>query len=724
MSLRATLARLASRRTPRYAPLCLCATPALLTVLAGCTLNAGLDQGPCYEGRERVNGSCQDLETNSRQPQALPSHVDPWTSGSLNPLECQLRLQSPTLQFGQVSLQREAQAVLVITNHGHRPCALAAALMSVDSAPAFVLADAFTAGVTVQPQQSVPIGLSFRPQQIGAATGRVLFHGEGGAVGWADVRGEGVAPSSALHIEPSRVDYGHRRYDCTVPSPRPIYITNPSDRDTVVRWSSGSGPFSAHGADVQHLIPAGRTATVTVDFFPRLPGQSLGQLRVEHDAAPARTVFLSGRGNDQGDNREVFPASADLYLNGRPVLDSVRVFVDGVELAARARQRTMWSLDAAARHLRLFVDLRPEQMIEVSYVQHCAPRSCGDGVVNAGEFCDDGNADDRDDCLSSCEFATCGDGVIRAGVETCDDGNTLGGDGCNWACQVELCGNGTLEPPEQCDEGAANSDTRPDACRTNCRYASCRDGVLDDGEFCDDGNADINDACVYCRWAECGDGVLHRGVEECDDGNLVNTDACKNDCSLPAFEVGLEITPPQPLPPDSTILTSSVVSMPFDFSFLGAPVTEISLAQPGLVLFGEAFGLSANNAPVGTSTAPNGYIALWWDDLQTTDPAAGPDAKVRYALLGQSPHRVLVLRFEELRFDGAALTMEMQLFEGSSAIAVHYSPLNIDPRAYPGASATVGWESADGLRGMSALACSPSCTLADWPSDQVIHYTP
>lgn len=715
---------MASRLAPRYAPLCLVAAPALLTLVSGCTLNASLDQGPCYEGRVRVNGSCQDQQSSRDQAQALPRQVDPWSGGPLNPLECQLRLQTSAVHFGHVGLQDEAQAVLVITNHGHRACALAAALMSVDSAPAFVLANAFTGGVTVQPQQSVPIGLSFRPQHTGSYSGRVLFHGEGGAVGWADVRGEGVTPSSALRIEPSRIDYGPRRYDCTVPSPRPVYITNPSNHDTIVRWTSGSGPYRAEGADTEHLIPAGRTATVTVDFFPRLPGQSLGQLRVEHGAAPARTVFLSGRGSDNGDNREVFPAGPDLYLKAQPVLDSVRVFVDGDELAPRARQRTMWSLDSTARHLRLFVDLRPEQVVEVTYVQHCAPRSCGDGIVNAGEFCDDGNTDDRDDCLSSCEFATCGDGFIRAGVETCDDGNTLGGDGCNWACQIELCGNGTLEPPEQCDEGAANSDTRPDACRTNCRYATCRDGVLDDGEFCDDGNADPNDACVYCRWAECGDGVLHRGVEECDDGNLVNSDACKNDCSLPSFDVGLEITPPQPLPPDSTILTSSVVSMPFSFSFLGEPVTEISLAQPGLVLFGETSGLTANNAPVGTSTAPNGYIALWWDDLQTTDPAAGPDAKVRYALLGQAPYRLLVLRFEELRFDGAALTMEMQLFESSSAIAVYYSPLTFDPRAYPGASATVGWESADGLRGTSALGCSPSCTLMDWPSDQVIHYTP
>jgi formylglycine-generating enzyme required for sulfatase activity len=50
------------------------------------------------------------------------------------------------------------------------------------------------------------------------------------------------------------------------------------------------------------------------------------------------------------------------------------------------------------------------------------------------------------------------------------------------------CGNGVLETGEQCDQGAANSDTAPDACRTSCRTAYCGDSVIDDGEVCDSAN--------------------------------------------------------------------------------------------------------------------------------------------------------------------------------------------------------------------------------------------
>jgi cysteine-rich repeat protein len=60
--------------------------------------------------------------------------------------------------------------------------------------------------------------------------------------------------------------------------------------------------------------------------------------------------------------------------------------------------------------------------------------ACGDGHVDPGEECDDGNPSDGDGCTSRCRFARCGDGHLRAGVEECDDGNTRDGDGCSSSC--------------------------------------------------------------------------------------------------------------------------------------------------------------------------------------------------------------------------------------------------------------------------------------------------
>ena len=69
--------------------------------------------------------------------------------------------------------------------------------------------------------------------------------------------------------------------------------------------------------------------------------------------------------------------------------------------------------------------------------EHGATFVCGDGVVQSGEACDDGNDVDSDACPSTCAEAVCGDGFVWAGVETCDDGGTTSGDGCSASCELE-----------------------------------------------------------------------------------------------------------------------------------------------------------------------------------------------------------------------------------------------------------------------------------------------
>ena len=60
---------------------------------------------------------------------------------------------------------------------------------------------------------------------------------------------------------------------------------------------------------------------------------------------------------------------------------------------------------------------------------------CGDGEVQGDEECDDGNDNDLDACLSSCERAGCGDGILHEDFgEECDDGNAVEDDGCNSQC--------------------------------------------------------------------------------------------------------------------------------------------------------------------------------------------------------------------------------------------------------------------------------------------------
>lgn len=90
--------------------------------------------------------------------------------------------------------------------------------------------------------------------------------------------------------------------------------------------------------------------------------------------------------------------------------------------------------------------MRPALLI--AFLAACASTepapTCGDGVVDAPfEACDDGddNAMSPGACRPDCSLATCGDGVADPD-EACDDGNLWGGDGCSPDCLIE---SGTLE---------------------------------------------------------------------------------------------------------------------------------------------------------------------------------------------------------------------------------------------------------------------------------------
>jgi cysteine-rich repeat protein len=59
---------------------------------------------------------------------------------------------------------------------------------------------------------------------------------------------------------------------------------------------------------------------------------------------------------------------------------------------------------------------------------------CGNGRLESGEQCDDGNRRNNDACTNWCKLARCGDGILGPG-EQCDDGNTNNGDACTNACR-------------------------------------------------------------------------------------------------------------------------------------------------------------------------------------------------------------------------------------------------------------------------------------------------
>ncbi len=182
---------------------------------------------------------------------------------------------------------------------------------------------------------------------------------------------------------------------------------------------------------------------------------------------------------------------------------------------------------------------------------------CGNNILESGEQCDiqklngqncislgkgyDGGIlrcnenciFDESGCIAYVEpnVNLCGNGIINAG-EQCDDGQNppQSGDGCNGICQINSGWSCEGEPSE--------------CTQIPLGERACGNGVIDNGEICDGnivscisggirGTQECSNNCLgwnACSTLNvCGDGILNND-EECDDANTLNNDGCSGIC--------------------------------------------------------------------------------------------------------------------------------------------------------------------------------------------------
>lgn len=96
--------------------------------------------------------------------------------------------------------------------------------------------------------------------------------------------------------------------------------------------------------------------------------------------------------------------------------------------------------------------------------------SCGDGVKEGGEDCDNGTNLPTSEC-PFCKFAECGDGFVQMNVEACDAGpeNDDTGTVCTTACQFPSCGDAIQQVDEECDDGVGLNGSGVGKCSADCQ---------------------------------------------------------------------------------------------------------------------------------------------------------------------------------------------------------------------------------------------------------------
>ncbi|MCZ6650167.1 MAG: multiheme c-type cytochrome, partial [Acidobacteria bacterium] len=133
----------------------------------------------------------------------------------------------------------------------------------------------------------------------------------------------------------------------------------------------------------------------------------------------------------------------------------------------------------------------------------CAPLTCGNGQVEAGEECDDGNNLDGDCCASDCTFeaagSVCDDGLFCSVDTTCDGTGTCGGGASR------DCADGVSCTVDTCNETADACAHIPD------------DTVCDDGLFCS--GPEVCDPVNDCQAG---------APVNCDDGDECTIDSCND----------------------------------------------------------------------------------------------------------------------------------------------------------------------------------------------------
>ncbi len=161
------------------------------------------------------------------------------------------------------------------------------------------------------------------------------------------------------------------------------------------------------------------------------------------------------------------------------------------------------------------------------------PEQCGNGTMEQGEECDDGQANGTTacGCQTNCTYTlantSCADNTFCNGDETCD-------------------GSGTCQPgtPVDCSDGVSCTDDSCDEVNDTCLNAPNNGNCQDNGQYCDgtescDPVHDCLSSGDPCQQGEtcdeeqnkcippvqCGNGILEQG-EECDDGPSNGSTVC------------------------------------------------------------------------------------------------------------------------------------------------------------------------------------------------------
>ena len=174
----------------------------------------------------------------------------------------------------------------------------------------------------------------------------------------------------------------------------------------------------------------------------------------------------------------------------------------------------------------------------------CKSGWCQGAVLTCSDsnLCTDDSCDPKTGCVYTPNSVPCDDGNACTSGDVCAGGKCAGPGGVN-CNDSNLCTDDSCDPVAGCKH--ANNSTPCDDSNACTVTDTCSGGKCvgsgtpscDDAKKCTTDSCEPNSGCLHTPITPCcGNGVKEAG-EQCDDGNEVDNDTCKNNCtSAPAAD--------------------------------------------------------------------------------------------------------------------------------------------------------------------------------------------
>ncbi len=165
---------------------------------------------------------------------------------------------------------------------------------------------------------------------------------------------------------------------------------------------------------------------------------------------------------------------------------------------------------------------------------------------------------------------------------------------------------------------------------------------------------------------------------------------------------------------------SEAVDIGFNFKFYDNDYTACFIVSHGFLRFA-APSTDYTPEPLPQPTQPNNIIAGFWTDLDAREGASTGGGDVYYKTIGAEPNRKFIVQYENVAQTGAdqgtrsRATFQIQLFEGSNVIEVHYKDIQ-QGQANLTELFTIGIENINGTSGLQYLHGNRNTNHGDIPT--------